>query len=355
MVERGEHTLTEIQSQPVVWKAALEVFRDQTDNIKSFWSNNNFDYLLFTGCGSTYYLSQIVASLFQTILGIPARAFPASELLLMPKMVMLPQGKPLLITVSRSGKTSETVEAARLFRKKTGQAFCTVTCYGDSELAQEADLAIVIPDSQEESLAQTRSFSSMTLMLQAMLGLFAGKNADLGQMPIVAERLLTTYGELAKELGENKDIERFFFLGTGPLYGTACEVMLKMKEMSLSYSEAYHTLEFRHGPMSMVNDKTLVVGLISDETQAQEVAVLRQMHEQGAKILCIAESDAGFQLTEWSDFVCLDSGLPNWARPALYLPVLQLMAYYRAMSRGVNPDAPANLRAFISIDNLATD
>lgn len=354
MVERGEYTLTEIQSQPVVWKAALEVFGDHADKIKSFWSNNDFDYLLFTGCGSTYYLSQIVASLFQPLLGIHTRAYPASELTLLQDQVLPPNSKPLLITISRSGRTSETVEAARLFRKRTGQGVVTITCYGDSELAKEADLAIVIPDSQEESLAQTRSFSSMLLVLEAMLGMLSEQEADLQQMSTVAQGLLDDYGELAKQLGEDKEIERFFFLGIASQYGLAAEVMLKMKEMSLSYSEAYNTLEFRHGPMSMVNDKTLVIGLLSEETQAQEVAVLRQMREQGAKILSIAESDAGFQLADWSHFVHLNSGLPRWARPALYLPVLQLMAYYRAMSRGVNPDKPANLKAFISIDDLAT-
>jgi glucosamine--fructose-6-phosphate aminotransferase (isomerizing) len=353
MVDHGKHTLIEIQSQPIVWKAALEVFRDQTDAIKSFWSNNDFDYLLFTGCGSTYYLAQIAAALFQPMLGIHARAYPASELVLIPDRVFPPNSKPLLITVSRSGRTSETVEAARLFRKRTGQAVATITCYGDSELAQEADLALVIPDSQEESLAQTRSFSSMLLVLQAMLGLLAEQEANLQHMSTVAQHLLDDYGKLAKELGENQEIERFFFLGIGSQYGLACEVMLKMKEMSLSYSEAYNTLEFRHGPMSMVNDKTLVVCLISEETRANEVAVLHQMREQGAKILSIAESDAGFQFADWSYFVHLKSGLPHWVRPALYLPVLQLMAYYRAMARGVNPDQPANLKAFISIDNLA--
>jgi glucosamine--fructose-6-phosphate aminotransferase (isomerizing) len=130
--------------------------------------------------------------------------------------------------------------------------------------------------------------------------------------------------------------------------------MLKMKEMSLSYSEAYHFLEFRHGPMAMVNANTLVAGLISDSGGSHEIAVLRQMRDQGARVLSITESDTA-QLSEWSHVVPLNSGLPNWARSVLYLPVLQTMAYYRAMARGVNPDHPANLEAFVSLDNLTPD
>ena len=116
--------------------------------------------------------------------------------------------------------------------------------------------------------------------------------------------------------------------------GVASEAMLKMKEMSLSYSEAFHFLEFRHGPMSMVNDHTLVVGLIGEEAAAQEIAVLRNMKARGAQILALTENDHA--MNEWAHVVHLDSMLPSWARPVTYMPVLQLMAYYRALSNGQN-------------------
>jgi glutamine---fructose-6-phosphate transaminase (isomerizing) len=111
-------------------------------------------------------------------------------------------------------------------------------------------------------------------------------------------------------------------------------------------------LEFRHGPMSMVDEKTLVVGLISENAREQEVAVLRQMRDKGAHVMVISEDDYGLGLADIGHFVHLKSDLPQWARPVAYLPVLQLMAYYRAMSRGQNPDQPANLTAVISLNNL---
>jgi glucosamine--fructose-6-phosphate aminotransferase (isomerizing) len=221
-------------------------------------------------------------------------------------------------------------------------------------LAKNADLVLGIPAAQEKSLAQTRSFSSMAIVVEAIVGLLSNldQQRDLGKLVTTAERLLTSYAKLAQQLGTDKTIERFFFLGSGALYSIACEAMLKMKEMSLSYSEAYHVLEFRHGPMSMVNNQTLVVGLISETAAQHEAAVLKQMKGQGARILALAEDDYGLGFEEWTDFVHLQSGLPQWLHPVIYLPVLQLMAYHRAMSRGLNPDKPSNLEAFVSLDAL---
>ena len=355
MVERGAHTLSEIMSQPSVWESTLDAFPPQFPALKELWSARDFDRVVFSGCGSTYYLAMMGASLFQTLTGTPAQAHPASEIVLLPEVVFIPNADTLLITVSRSGETTETIEAARVFKKKTGNPVVVVTCYEESTLAQEGDIVFATEAAQEQSLAQTRSFSSMTIVVEAIANLLAGKKDDYGQLHLLiptVQRLLNDYHDLARQLGETQAIERFFFLGSGPLYGIANEAMLKMKEMSLSYSEAFHVLEFRHGPMSMVDETALVVGLISENACHQEAAVLRQMREQGAQILAMSEEDYGLDLASWSHFVHLRSGLPQWARPVVYLPVLQLLAYYRAMSRGQNPDQPANLFAVISLDDL---
>ena len=101
-----------------------------------------------------------------------------------------------------------------------------------------------------------------------------------------------------------------------------------------------------HGPMSMVNEQALVVGLLADGPCEHEAAVLRDMQGRGAKILALA---AG---CDWPDAVQIGSDIPEWGRPVLYLPVLQLLAYYRALANGQNPDQPANLTAVVSLDNL---
>jgi glucosamine--fructose-6-phosphate aminotransferase (isomerizing) len=355
LTQPGTHTYNEITSQPDIWGSAVSAFAEGSKAFKTLWTEGGFDRVLFTGCGSTYYLALVGAALFQQFTGASARAYPASEIALLPDFALAPKGKPLLITVSRSGETTETVEAVRVFRERTGSPVVAVTCGSSSTLSLQADLNISIDAAQETSLAQTRSFASMLIVVQSIAALIGGQSDKVQlaeKLQATAAHLLTDYGALAKQLGEDRQIERFFFLGSGALYGIACEAMLKMKEMSLAYSEAFHMLEFRHGPMSMVNEHTLVVGMIGEEAAPQEIAVLRNMKARGAQILALAENDHG--LAEWAHVVHLDSKLPNWARPVTYLPVLQLMAYYRALANGQNPDQPANLSFVIALDKSMT-
>jgi glutamine---fructose-6-phosphate transaminase (isomerizing) len=352
MAERGAHTQSEIMSQPSVWASTLEAFPQQFEALKALWQKNDFDRVIFSGCGSTYYLSWVGASLFQSLTGILAQAYPASEIALSPDVVFIPNTNTLFITVSRSGETTETLEAVKMFREKTGNPVVTITCYGESQLAKMADVVLLTEAAQEESLAQTRSFSSMLIVVEAIAGLLGGKTDSLNPLVPTVQRLINEYDSLARQLGENKEFERFFFLGSGFVHGIAQEAMLKLKEMSFSYSEAFHMLEFRHGPMSMINEKSLVIGLITEEAHQQEAAVLRQMKDRGAQVLAVAEEDYGLNLAEWTHFVELQSGLPLWVRPVAYLPVLQLLAYYRAMSCGKNPDQPENLVSVIVLDTL---
>jgi glucosamine--fructose-6-phosphate aminotransferase (isomerizing) len=121
-----------------------------------------------------------------------------------------------------------------------------------------------------------------------------------------------------------------------------------MKEMSLSYSEAFHTLDFRHGPMSMVNENSIVVGLLSETALKYEVEVMKDMRHLGARVLSISEKPHP-GLKSIGDVILLDSGLPNWARALTYLPILQLFGYYRSMSKGLNPDKPNNLNAVVHL------
>ena len=201
------------------------------------------------GCGSTYYASQIGAALLQAQTGVPASAFTASELMLYPQSYFHPQAMTLFIAVSRSGKTRETNQAVRLFRKHGKGVVAVITCTSDSELGSEGDFVLAVDSAQEKSTAQTRSFSSMLIQLQALAGTLAEQDIRmLDTLPEIGLRLFKNYGNLARKLGEDTSIGQFVFLGSGPLYGLACEAMLKMLEISLVPSLAFHTLEFLHGP-----------------------------------------------------------------------------------------------------------
>jgi glucosamine--fructose-6-phosphate aminotransferase (isomerizing) len=111
--------------------------------------------------------------------------------------------------------------------------------------------------------------------------------------------------------------------------------------MTLTHSEPFHFLEFRHGPMSMVNEKAVVVGMLSERNFSHEQAVLNEMQALGGKIVGLAESGAD---------VNFRSGVPESVRGVLYLPVLQMMAFYRSLAKGLNPDRPNNLTAVVQLN-----
>lgn len=346
----GSHTLDEILMQPVAWQAALDVVRTRQSALHRLWQEGRFSDVLVTGCGSTYNLSLLVAPLVQCELGVRARALPASELLLFPETLLPPDGRPLLVTISRSGRTTETIRATQNYKTSGRGPILNIGCYNETELVAQSDLALVIQEGQEQSVVQTRSFSAMTIAAQASVAALADERRfeAMQALPAIGEQLISSYHDLARHLGQSSRFDRFYFLGSGLQYGLACEANLKMKEMSLSISEAFHFMEFRHGPMSIVNERTLVVGLLSETARAYELAVLEEMRALGAQTLALTEQPVAEREADYQ--VCFHAGLPETGRAALYLPVLQLLGFYRAISNGQDPDQPHNLTAVVVLE-----
>jgi glucosamine--fructose-6-phosphate aminotransferase (isomerizing) len=303
---------------------------------------DKYHQVIFTGCGSTYYLSLAAAALYQELTGCAARAIPASELLLNPRTVLTDQ-KTLLVAVSRSGSTSETVKAAETFKAEKWGEVVVISNY-DEALSRLADVNIVIQKGQEESVAQTRSFASMFVAATSLGVRMAGRDDLLDAMnklPQIGNHLLDKYEPFAEKIGSNLEFDRFYFLGSGARFGLACEVNLKMKEMTLTHSEPFHFLEFRHGPMSMVNEKAVVVGMLSEANRIHEMKVLSEMKALGGTVTSLGETGADIEFK---------SGIPEGVRGVLYLPVLQLMAFYRSVAKGLNPDRPKNLTAVVQLN-----
>ena len=332
------HTYSEIKSQTEAWAQALDVV-----HASHLPKAGDYDMVLFTGCGSTYYLSLAAAALYQELTGRTARAVPAGELLLNPQTVVRDNISHLLVAISRSGTTTETVKAVEKFKAEQRGDVVVITNY-DEVLSRSADVNIVIDKGQEESVAQTRSFASMYVAVTAFCAQMAGWG-DLVEamkpLPVIGKLVMSKYEAYAKSLGENLNFDRFYFLGSGIRYGLACEVNLKMKEMTLTHSEPFHFLEFRHGPMSMVNENAVVVGMLSDANRVHEAKVLEEMKELGGTVASLGEKEADVQF---------ESEIPESVRSVLYLPVLQLMAFYRSLAKGLNPDRPTNLTAVVKLD-----
>jgi len=341
-MEKGHFTRQEIVSQPEAWTAALNVLDGIRQSILDLDPVRRCGQIIFTGCGSTYYLSLAAAALTQDLMGHPARAFPASELWLYPRCSYV-DGKTLLIAVSRSGETTETLRACEDFLYQKRCDLLTVSCYGDMPLARMGNVNIVLPSGQEQSVAQTRAFSTLYLGTVALACLWAGRLdlfISLSKLPEVGTRLLKNYASLATEVGRDTSIDRFYWLGSGPRHGLACELSLKMKEMSVSHSEPFHFMEFRHGPKSMVTPSGLTIGLLSTINGQKEAAVLEDVKALGGRVLAIAETGSE---------VRFESGLEEVIRNVLYLPIGQMIAFERSLSKGLDPDHPNNLDTVVKL------
>ena len=333
-------TYREIKTQIEAWVQAMEVTRHI-----SLPNAQNYGQVIFTGCGSTHYLSLAAAALYQELTGCTARAIPASELLLNPQTVVSRVASPtyLLVAISRSGTTSETVKAVQNFKTEKRGEVVVISNYDDA-LSRLADVNIVVSKGQEKSVAQTRSFASMFVAATSFGARMAGRDDlpdRMNTLPEIGNHLLEKYETFAEKTGSNLEFDRFYFLGSGIRYGLACEANLKMKEMTLTHSEPFHFLEFRHGPMSMVNEQAVVVGLSSEANRIYEAKVLSEMRSLGGTVVSVGETEADVEF---------NSGIPESVRGILYLPVLQLMAFYRSVAKGLNPDRPKNLTAVVQLN-----
>jgi glucosamine--fructose-6-phosphate aminotransferase (isomerizing) len=343
----GHDTYREIRSQGEVWAATLAYVASQADALRG-WLAGPWTEVVVTGCGSSYYLALTLAAVWQSLTGVRARAVPSSELWLFPDQV-LPRSPALLIACSRSGETTETLRGLEVFQRSGRNQALALTCRANSSLAAAAAHRLVAQGAVEESVVMTRSFTSMLLLGIAAAALAAGPDTlfeQLDALPPLAGDLLTTNGALARRLGRDATIERFVFLGSGVNYGLACEAMLKTQEMALTASQAFHVLEFRHGPKAIVGSDLLVVGLVSEAARAHEAAVLAEMQALSARVLVLAASP-GELPADWR--VPLPAGLGDLARAPLMLPALQLLAYERAVHRGLDPDHPARLQPVVRL------
>ena len=346
-MDKGFYTRQEILSQPAAWAAALEVLASEHQYLPAL-NGERFDQVIYTGCGSTYYLALAAAALTQELTGQPCRAFPASELWLYPQSSFVcrtasPTYQTLLVAVSRSGETSETLRACQAFLSDKRGELLTLSCYADMPLARLGAHNIILPSGQEQSVAQTRAFSTLYLGTVGLACLWAGRMDlfdSLSQLPEVGARILHDYAGLAAGLGRDASLDRFYWLGSGPRQGLACELSLKMKEMSLPHSEPFHFMEFRHGPKSMVTPQALVIGLRSTRNGAYERAVLEDVKALGGRTLDLAEDEADVRFA---------SGLDEAVRNVLNLPAGQLIAFERSLSKGLDPDRPSNLDSVVKL------
>lgn len=345
-------TYHEIMRQPSTWQQTIDLILSKRDEIKLRFSQFEPEEIIFTGCGTSYYISISAAAMFQEQTGISSRAVPASEIFLKPDAFINKNKRTLIIGFSRSGNTTEVVRAIDFVQEKQLAECISITTNPESEMVEKTELTIILPYAHDKSVVMTSSFTNLLLgsqLLSAIISDDEGYIYELSQLPKLGEKILVPSETFAKEIGENMDLNYFIYLGLGAYQGLAYEGMLKMKEMTQENAEAFNSLEFRHGPISVLHEKCCVFLLANKSIQDYELDVADDVKNFGAQIVVIGD--------QINDFNCdynldLESGLSDRSRSILNVPVLQLIAYYRTMKLNLNPDKPKNLNQVVVLKNI---
>jgi len=350
----GASSLAEILSQPQFWGQCLEALEREgslTEVRRPFASATEW---LFVGCGSSYYIALSAAAAWSAITGMRARAVPASELLLFPELILVGAEDLAAAVISRSGRTSEAVQAARLLEREKNIRTLAVTGTPDQPLEQTATATLPLLPCGEQSTVMTRSFTSMLLGLQYLAARQAGDRAfaaALGKLPVLAERSMSRLHPQIRDIVGARQFADYVCLGQGPFYGLACETALKITEMSVSYAQSFHTLEFRHGPKSIVGPETLVIFLLSEKGYDAECDVLAEVKRLGGTTLVIANR-ADQRAWAASDLLVeFDFELPELARLAPYVFAGQLAGLYTGLKKRLDPDHPRHLSRVVVLDD----
>jgi glucosamine--fructose-6-phosphate aminotransferase (isomerizing) len=349
----GLHAREEILSQPVCWTKCIEQLPGllSASGIAEMFEKTR--EWLFVGCGSSYYVALAAAAAWSSTKLVRARAVPASEILLFPELTIPRDTAVAAVAISRSGQTSEVVRATEFLERQAGIPTLAISCAKDAPLARTASRKLLLLDADEESTVMTRSFTSMLIGLQYAAAFLTHKDdlaAGLSRMPAQLEPGIRPLSLRIRDFVAAHQFADYVCLGQGPLYGLACECALKLSEMSISYAQSYHTLEFRHGPKSVVAPQTLVVFLISESSYDAECDVLQETKQQGGTTLAVVNR-ADERVRASADFLIeLQTDVPEFARVAPYAFAGQLLGLYTGLKKGFDPDHPRNLSRVVMLE-----
>ena len=350
---RTSHTINEIASQGDVWQSVLRNL-DETDVWHEILTDSRAakDWI-FVGCGTSFYLAEAASDSWTLLTGQPARVVPASEILLFPELYRSSGEGSRAVLVSRSGHTSEAVRAATLLRQQQGVKTIGITCGDSTPLERSCDFTIVLRDADEKSMVMTRSFTSMLITLQLLAARLAATSDFAGLLlrnAAAISRKIPGICEQVQQFVQAHSFADYVFLGQGPRHAIAREGALKIMEMSCSYSQSFHTLEFRHGPKSIVSPETCLTFFLSTEGFGSEAEVLAEMKDLGGVTLAVC-NEATDAVRRSSDLV-VELGLDGndlAALPASVIPA-QLLGYFTSIRKGLDPDSPKNLTRVVMLD-----
>lgn len=286
--------------------------------------------LVFIGCGTSLYLAQSLAAA-ANLQGRAAIAVPGAEWVQRPGAYLADPAGAVVIGLSRSGTTTETVAAIKAARAQ-GLRTIALSCEEGSTILQAADEAHYLPTDPREGIVMTVSASLMLLAGLRLVG------AEVDGADIDAAEAALAGLDAGSALTEGRG--HHVFLGAGPLHGIANEGALKLMEMSLQPAQAFHPMEFRHGPVSLIDERALVALLYSAESAAEEAALAAELQAKGAAVIGFGGPG---DLSIGTPFERPSGGLR-------VLPALQLLGENVAVSRNINTETPRHLTKVVVLN-----
>jgi glucosamine--fructose-6-phosphate aminotransferase (isomerizing) len=355
--------LKEIHEQP---RAVGETVREKTTpDFSSIHMpgtvglGTGFDNIYFVACGTAYHAGLVGEYLWERLLRVPVQAVIASEFRYR-RMHVTP--RTLIIAVSQSGETIDTLMAVRQAREKGAKILSLVNREG-SAIEREADVSIRTHAGVEIGVAATKTFSSQIAALSILGLFFARERGEIGE-PEFKERmseLSLLPGQIAEVLANGDKIislarrfytaNDFLFLARGPLYPIALEGALKLKEISYIHAEGYPAGEMKHGPIALIDENMPVVVLISQRGEYEKVlGNIEEVKARKGIVIALTDQSEDPPLYRLADHVIPlpDGGTMN--APVLYTVLLQLLAYHIAVLRGTDVDQPRNLAKTVTVE-----
>ena len=356
--------IKEIHEQPEVIGETLNRRLDENDRIKidgislSKEEINQFDKVYIVACGTAYFAGLVGKYLIEKIAKIPVEVDVASEFRYRDPLV---DDKTLLIAISQSGETLDTLEALREGKRKGARVLSVVNVVGSS-VARESDDVFYTWAGPEISVASTKAYTTQ-LMCMYILALYMGEAkgsiSDEYYKKIISE-LKSTPGKLQAVLDRKGEVEALasifysrndiFFIGRGLDSCVSYEGSLKLKEVSYINSLAITAGELKHGTIALVEDDTLIFALASQDFLFEKMlSNIEEVKTRGARVVGIAKKSQN-AIQSKADEVIFIPDCADEITPLLTVVPLQLFAYYVAKRRGTNVDKPKNLAKSVTVE-----
>lgn len=351
----NNYTYKEISSQVDSWRKIFGEIAGKKSNINLDFFSNDYDKIIFFGCGTSYNLAMAASFFTNTVSGFGSIAVPSSELYYNSETYIDGNKKYLLVGFSRSGETTESIEVINKFKNQKKINTFIFTCRKKNSLIDISENYYVCKDATEKSIAMTKSFSSMLFAYCIMITKFLGDTERLNEFNNLCGYLgnkISLLFDDVKEYIDKNDFGSYFALGSGFNYALAVEADLKMKEMSQIPSYSYHTFEFNHGPKALLKEDCLVLFLTISKKLSTANIILDEILKHNSKIAIIGSSDIDIQSSNNIKNFLSDANFKDeLVKSFMNIPVFHVLAYAKTIKQNLNPDKPRGLDYTTKLSN----